>query len=77
MAELLKLSADVIDGKKGTDEIGPLSRINFQLTELADAVAMVEVFSHSVVFKTVQVLVVFDFSNLLGSYRVIDGILGW
>ena len=77
MAELLKLSADVIDGKKGTDEIGPLNRINFQLTELADDVAMVEAFSHSILFKTGEGLVVFDTSNLQGSNRVVDAIRGW
>ena len=29
MAELLKLSADVIDGKKGADEIGRLIALTF------------------------------------------------
>ena len=67
----------MIDGKNGTDEIGPLDRINFQLTELADDVAMVEVFSHSILFKTGESLVVFDISNLQGSNRVVDSIRGW
>ena len=77
MAELLKLSADVIDGKIGTDEVGPLNRINFQLTELADDVAMVEAFSNSILFKTGEGLVVFDTSNLQGSNRVVEAIRDW
>ena len=77
MAELLKLSADVIDGKIGTDEVGPLNRINFQLTELADDVAMVEAFSHSILFRTGEGLVVFDTSNLQGSNRVVEAIRDW
>ena len=51
MTNLLKLSADVIDGRIGIDEVGPLNRINFQLSELADDIAMVEAFSHSILFK--------------------------
>ena len=77
MAELLKHSADVIDGKIGTDEVGPLNRINFQLTELADDVAMVEAFSHSILFRTGEGLVVFDTSNLQGSNRVVEAIRDW
>ena len=48
MADLLKISSDVIDGKVDTSEVGPLNRINFQLSELGDDIAMVEAFSHSV-----------------------------
>ena len=40
MTNLLELSADVIDGRIGIDEVGPLNRINFQLSELADDIAM-------------------------------------
>ena len=72
MTDLLKLSADAIDGRMGTDEVGPLNRINFQLSELADDVAMVEAFSHSILFKTDEGLVVFDTSNLQGSNRVVS-----
>ncbi len=77
MADLLKISSDVIDGKVDTSEVGPLNRINFQLSELGDDIAMVEAFSHSVLFKTDDGLVVFDTSNLPGSERVVDAIRGW
>ena len=77
MTNLLKLSADVIDGRIGIDEVGPLNRINFQLSELADDIAMVEAFSHSILFKTNEGLVVFDTSNLQGSGRVVDAVRNW
>ena len=77
MTDLLKLSADAIDGRMGTDEVGPLNRINFQLSELADDVAMVEAFSHSILFKTDEGLVVFDTSNLQGSNRVVSASRDW
>ncbi len=77
MADLLQMSSDVIDGKIDAEEIGPLNRINFQLSEIADNVAMVEAFSHSVLFKTDDGLVAFDTSNLQGSARVVDAIRGW
>ena len=77
MADLLKLSADVIDGRIGSDEVGPLNRINFELSEIGDNVAMVEAFSHSIVFRTDAGLVTFDTSNLPGSSRVVDAIRRW
>lgn len=77
MTDLLRLSADVIDGNIGTDETGPLNRINFQLSELADDVAMVEAFSHSILFKTNEGLVVFDTSNLQGSGKVVEAVRNW
>ena len=77
MADLLKISSDVIDGRVGTDEIGPLNRINFQLSEIADDVAMVEAFSHSILFKTDEGMVVFDTSSHKGAGRVIDAIRHW
>ncbi|MCB1646857.1 MAG: MBL fold metallo-hydrolase [Pseudomonadales bacterium] len=77
MADLLKLSSDVIDGRAGTDDIGPLNRINFQLSEIADGVAMVEAFSHSVLFSTDEGLVVFDTSSDKGAGKVIDAIRHW
>ena len=77
MTNLLKLSSDVIDGRIGTDEVGPLNRINFQLSEIADDVAMVEAFSHSILFKTEAGLVSFDTSNERGSGRVVDAIRSW
>jgi len=77
MADLLKLSSDVIDGKVDTASVGPLNRINFQLSEIADDIAMVEAFSHSILFKTDAGLIAFDTSNDKGSSRVVDAIRGW
>ncbi|MEM9622747.1 MAG: MBL fold metallo-hydrolase, partial [Pseudomonadota bacterium] len=77
MTDLLRLSSDVIDGKIGAGESGPLNRINFELSEIADNVAMVEAFSHAVLFKTDAGLVTFDTSSHRGAGRVIKAIRGW
>ena len=63
MADLLKMSADLIDGRVDMREAGPINRINHQLSELSSEVAVVEAFSHSIVFKTDDGLVTFDTSN--------------
>ena len=44
MADLLELSANVIDGRVDLEESGPLNRINHQLSELSDGLAVVEAF---------------------------------
>jgi len=77
MADLLALSTAIIDGTRTTDEIGPINRINFQLSELNDRVAMVEAFSHCVLFNTDDGLVAFDTSSVNGAERVINAIRGW
>lgn len=77
MTDLLGLSSDVIDGRKGTDDVGPLNRINFELSEIADDVAMVEAFSHSILFRTDAGLVAFDTSSHRGAGRVVQAIRGW
>jgi alkyl sulfatase BDS1-like metallo-beta-lactamase superfamily hydrolase len=77
MADLLQLSTDVIDGRIGAEEAGPMNRINFQLSEIADGVAMVEAFSHCVLFETDDGLVAFDTSSPQGGGRVIEAIRGW
>jgi alkyl sulfatase BDS1-like metallo-beta-lactamase superfamily hydrolase len=58
MADLLELSARIID--QGADE--PVNRINLQLSELGDGIAMVESFSHVVAFDSGDGLVLFDVS---------------
>ena len=63
MADLLGLSRAVIDEGKGADQVGPINRINHQLSELRPDVAVVEAFSHSIVFRTDDGLVAFDTSN--------------
>ena len=77
MSDLLKLSSDVIDGNVGTDDVGPLNRINFQLSEVADGVAVVEAFSHCVLFATDDGLLAFDTSGPQGGARVVEAIRGW
>ena len=77
MADLLALSTGVIDGTSTPDDVGPLNRINFQLSEIGDGIAMVEAFSHCVLFKTDDGLVAFDTSSVNGGERVISAIRGW
>ena len=74
MADLLGLSSKIID--EGVAP-GPVNRVTFELSEIADDVAMVEAFSHSVLFKTDDGLVVFDTSAAFGGKAVVDAIRGW
>lgn len=79
MADLLKMSTDIID-KTGVDPDfvpGPTNRINHELSVLTDDIAMVEAFSHCIAFKTDDGLVAFDTSNERGGGRVVDAIRGW
>lgn len=75
--KLIEMSAAVIDGTADLAEIGPLNRINNELSELADGIAVVESFSHSVVFTTEDGLVVFDTSGAITGSRVVKAIRGW
>lgn len=77
MADLLAMSKAVIDEGKGADDVGPINRINHQLSELRPDVAMVEAFSHSIVFKTDDGLVAFDTSNPVGGSKVVSEIRRW
>ncbi|MEE4360239.1 MAG: alkyl sulfatase dimerization domain-containing protein [Pseudomonadales bacterium] len=77
MADLLTLSAKVIDEGVDDGSIGPLNRINHELSVIADDIAMVEAFSHSIVFRTDAGLAVFDTSGAQGGSRVVDAIRGW
>ena len=74
MADLLGLSSRIID--EGVSA-GPVNRITHELSEIAPDVAMVEAFSHSVVFRTDDGLVVFDTSGAQGGKLVVDAIRGW
>lgn len=74
---LLDLSTRIIDEGLTTEEVGPVNRINFQLSEVADKVAVVEAFSHCVLFATDDGLVAFDTSGPQGGTRVVDAIRGW
>ncbi|MGD8417768.1 MAG: alkyl sulfatase dimerization domain-containing protein [Pseudomonadales bacterium] len=77
MANLLEISTAVIDGGKTTEEVGPLNRINHELSVVADGVAMVEAFSHCILFETDDGLVAFDTSGPQGGSRVVDAVRGW
>jgi alkyl sulfatase BDS1-like metallo-beta-lactamase superfamily hydrolase len=76
MADLLAISTRVIDGGSA-EGVGPLNRITHELSEIGDSIAMVEAFSHAVVFRTGDGLVVFDTSGAAGGQRVVDAIRGW
>lgn len=74
MADLIDLSSRIIDS--GTaDE--PVNRITNQLSEIADGVAIVESFSHSVIVDTADGLVVFDTSGKRTGERVVEALRGW
>ena len=77
MADLLALSADVIDGRLELERAGPLNRINHQLSELGAGLAVVEAFSHCIVFATDDGLVSFDSSNEHGGHKCVDAIRSW
>lgn len=77
MADLLALSTAVIDGGKTTADIGPINRINHQLSVIDDGVAMVEAFSHCVLFQTEEGLVAFDTSNPEGGRMVVEAVRRW
>ncbi len=68
MADLLELSARIID-EGIVDE--PVNRITQELSEVGDGVAVIESFSHVVVFPTNDGLVLFDTSGALTASRVV------
>lgn len=77
MADLLAMSEALIEGREGAAAIGPINRINHQLSEIGQGVAMVEAFSHSILFTTDDGLVAFDTSNPQGGSRVVAEIRRW
>lgn len=77
MADLLKLSTSVIDGVSSTKEVGPMNRINFHLSVIDDQIAMVEAFSHCILFDTDDGFVAFDTSGVQGGGKVVEAIRDW
>ena len=77
MADLFALSNAVIDEGKGMEDIGPINRINHQLSPITDGVAVVEAFSHCVLFETDDGLIAFDTSNPAGGARVVEAVRRW
>lgn len=74
MADLIGLSTRFIDSGV-LDE--PANRIIHELSELAEGVAVVEAFSHCVLFDTGDGLLAFDTSGGMGGDRVVKAIRGW
>jgi len=77
MTNLLELSSSIIDEGKTTEDVGPINRINHELSEIADGIAVVEAFSHCVLFETDDGLLAFDTSSPQGGGRVVEAIRGW
>lgn len=74
MADLLALSARIIDSGVADE---PVNRITQELSEVADGVAVVESFSHSIVFAAGDGLVVFDASGSATGGRVVEAVRNW
>ncbi len=74
MADLLALSSRIIDSGV-VDE--PVNRITNELSEVADGLAVVESFSHSVVLDAGEGLVAFDASHARTGTDVAAAIRGW
>ncbi|MDX2378477.1 MAG: alkyl sulfatase dimerization domain-containing protein [Acidimicrobiia bacterium] len=77
MADLLALSSRIIDNGIVDHESGPVNRITNELSEVADGLAMVESFSHSVVLDAGEGLVAFDASHARTGEAVVGAIQGW
>ena len=74
MDDLLELSAAIIESG---DLDKPFNRITQELTEVADGLAVVESFSHSVVVDSGDGLLAFDASHANTGAAVVDAIKGW
>lgn len=80
MADLLKLSQSILDGSPapaGSGRDVAVNRINGELSEIADGIAMIEAFSHVVLFKTDDGLVLFDTSLEAFGPQVVKAMRGW
>jgi alkyl sulfatase BDS1-like metallo-beta-lactamase superfamily hydrolase len=77
MADLLGMSEAIIDGRVSAEGVGPINRINHELSELGDGLAMVEAFSHCILFATDDGLLAFDTSGPQGGGRVVEAVRGW
>ena len=74
MADLLALSTRIVDS--GIAD-GPVNRTNNQLSEVAENLAMVESFSHSVVWDSGDGLVCFDASHANTGEVVVNAMQQW
>ncbi len=74
MADLLTISSRIIDSGH-VDQM--INRVNNELSEIGDGVAMVESFSHCVALDTADGLVCFDASGVLTGEAVRAALRGW
>ncbi len=72
--DLFSLSAQVIDSGVATE---PVNRVTNELIELADDLAIVESFSHSIVWRSDEGLVCFDASSAATGRAVVEQISQW
>ncbi|MEI7593121.1 MAG: alkyl sulfatase dimerization domain-containing protein [Actinomycetes bacterium] len=79
MADLLALSRRFIDEgmEQSTGGFGSANRINFELSEVADGLAVVESFSHVVAFDSGDGLVLFDTSLDVFGPAMVKAVRGW
>ena len=77
MADLLKLSREIIDQGTVSAESGPINRITQELSELAADLAVVESFSHVVCFRTGAGLLLFDTSGKFSGEAVVSSLRRW
>jgi len=74
MADLLELSARIIDSGVHSE---PTNRVTNELTELDDGLAIVESFSHCVVWDTGDGLTCFDTSGAATGAAVVEAVRTW
>ena len=76
MTDLLALSAQIVDS--GSDEgLGPTNRTTGELSEITDEIAVIEAFSHVVVMRTDDGLIVFDTSAAAFAPAVLRALRAW
>jgi hypothetical protein len=74
MGDLLDLSARIIDSGVADQ---PVNRVTNELTELADGLAIVESFSHSIALRTADGFVAFDASGVHTGAAVVESLRAW
>jgi len=74
MADLIALSTKVVDEGRADE---PVNRTTGELSEIAPGLAMVESFSHSVVWNSGEGLVCFDTSHVNSGEQVVNSIRNW
>ena len=73
-ADPVALSSQVIDLGRADE---PTNRVSNELSEIEDDIAIVESFSHMVIFRTEDGLVTFDASGAQSGQAVVEALRGW